>query len=590
MGQFFKFVFASCLGVFLALLLAGIIGTSVLAGLASSFDEPVETIKPNSILHLKFNKPIPERTNNLPLDPFSLKDTRILGLSEIIEALEQAKTDDNIKGILIETDGIMGGMATADAIRTAIEEVQQSGKFVYAYANAYSQGAYYVASAADKVYLNPLGLVDFRGFAAQIPFLKDMLDKLGIKMQIFYAGKFKSATEPFRRTEMSEENKLQVREYLDDTFQEFLSDISRSRDIPVPQLKRIADGYLAFMPQNALDLKVVDELAHRDKVIEDIRAKLGLKSSEKYPLVSLETYRRANPGASNLKAKDKIAVVYAEGNIVDGKGEPGSIGGEKYADIISKIRKDDKVRAIVLRVNSGGGSAMASENILRELELAQQQGIKLVVSMGDLAASGGYYIACKADSIFAEPNTLTGSIGVFSMIPDASGLLNDKIGIRFDTVKTGPFAHGISPFLAMSEDEGRIMQGFVNHMYDTFLGHVASGRNMSKEAVNEIAQGRVWTGNKAIQIGLADRLGGLEEALESAASLADLTDYRVTEYPRIKEPIEQLLDEFMGMGDAQFNRSMQQQLGDMYPYVKFMREMQTGNGVQARLPFIIPFK
>jgi protease IV len=590
MGQFFKFVFASCLGVFLALLLAGIIGTSLLAGLASSFNEPVETIKPNSILHLKFNKPIPERTNNLPLDPFSLKDTRILGLSEIIEALEQAKTDDNIKGILIETDGIMGGMATADAIRTAIEEVQQSGKFVYAYANAYSQGAYYVASAADKIYLNPLGLVDFRGFAAQIPFLKDMLDKLGIKMQIFYAGKFKSATEPFRRTEMSEENKLQVREYLDDTFQEFLSDISRSRDIPVPQLKRIADGYLAFMPQNALDLKVVDELAHRDKVIEDIRAKLGLKSSEKFPLVSLETYRRANPGASNLKAKDKIAVVYAEGNIVDGKGEPGSIGGEKYADIISKIRKDDKVRAIVLRVNSGGGSAMASENILRELELAQQQGIKLVVSMGDLAASGGYYIACKADSIFAEPNTLTGSIGVFSMIPDASGLLNDKIGIRFDTVKTGPFAHGISPFLAMSEDEGRIMQGFVNHMYDTFLGHVASGRNMSKEAVNEIAQGRVWTGNKAIQIGLADRLGGLEEALESAAILADLTDYRITEYPRIKEPIEQLLDEIMGMGNAQFNRSLQQQLGDMYPYVKFIREMQTGNGVQARLPFIIPFK
>lgn len=590
MGQFFKFVFASCLGVFLALLLAGIIGTSVLAGLASSFDDPVESIKPNSILHLKFNKPIPERTNNLPLDPFSLKDTRILGLSEIIDALEQAKTDDNIKGILIETDGIMGGMATADAVRTAIEEVQQSGKFVYAYANAYSQGAYYVASAADKVYLNPLGLVDFRGFAAQIPFLKDMLDKLGIKMQIFYAGKFKSATEPFRRTEMSEENKLQVREYLDDTFREFLSDISRSRDIPVSQLKRIADGYLAFMPQNALDLNMVDELAHRDKVIEDIRSKLGLKASEKYPLVSLETYRRANPGSSNLKAKDKIAVVYAEGNIVDGKGEPGTIGGEKYADIISKIRKDDKVRAIVLRVNSGGGSAMASENILRELELAQQQGIKLVVSMGDLAASGGYYIACKADSIFAEPNTLTGSIGVFSMIPNASGLLNDKIGIRFDTVKTGPFAHGISPFLEMSEEEGRIMQGFVNHMYDTFLGHVASGRNMSKEAVNEIAQGRVWTGNKAIQIGLADRLGGLEEALKSAAVLAELSDYRVTEYPRIKEPVEQLLDEIMGMGDAQLERTMRIQLGDMYPYYKFVREMQTGNGVQARLPFIIPFK
>jgi len=275
---------------------------------------------------------------------------------------------------------------------------------------------------------------------------------------------------------------------------------------------------------------------------------------------------------------------------VDGKGEPGSIGGEKYADIIANIRKDDKVKAIVLRINSGGGSAMASENILRELELAQQQGIKLVVSMGDLAASGGYYIACKADSIFAEPNTLTGSIGVFSMIPNASGLLNDKIGIRFDTVKTGPFAHGISPFLKMSEDESRIMQGFVNHMYDTFLGHVASGRNMSKEAVNEIAQGRVWTGNKAIQIGLADRLGGLDEALQAAATLADVKEYRLTEYPRIKEPVEQLLDELMNMGDAQLQRTMRQQLGDMYPYFKFMRELQTGNGVQARLPFIIPFK
>ncbi len=590
MGQFFKFVFASCLGVFLSLLLVGIITTSIIAGLASSFDDSVETVKPNSILHLKFNKPIPERTNNLPLDPFSIKDTRILGLTEIIAALEKAKTDDNIKGVLIETDGIMGGMATADAIRTAIEELKQSGKFVYAYANAYTQGAYYVASAADKVYLNPLGLVDFRGFAAQIPFLKDMLDKLGVEMQIFYAGKFKSATEPFRRREMSEENRLQVREYLDDTFAEFLSDISRGRNIPVDQLHRIADGYLAFMPQNALDLRIVDELSHRDKVIEDIRAKLGLKKSEKYPLVSLESYRRSKPGSSNLKATDKIAVVYAEGNIVDGKGEPGSIGGEKYADIIANIRKDDKVKAIVLRINSGGGSAMASENILRELELAQQQGIKLVVSMGDLAASGGYYIACKADSIFAEPNTLTGSIGVFSMIPNASGLLNDKIGIRFDTVKTGPFAHGISPFLKMSEDESRIMQGFVNHMYDTFLGHVASGRNMSKEAVNEIAQGRVWTGNKAIQIGLADRLGGLDEALQAAATLADVKEYRLTEYPRIKEPVEQLLDELMNMGDAQLQRTMRQQLGDMYPYFKFMRELQTGNGVQARLPFIIPFK
>lgn len=590
MGQFFKFVFASCLGVVLASVVMGIISIVIFAGMASSMEQKGGKIAPNSVLHLKFDKPIPEKTNNLPLDPFNFKDQKILGLHELLAALKRAKDDDNIKGILIETDGLQGGLATADMIRDAIADFKSEGKFVYSYGNAYSQGAYYLASAADKVYINPVGLLDFRGFAAQVPFFKNMLDNVGIKMQIYYAGKFKSATEPFRRNNMSEENKLQVREYLEDVYGEFLADISEGRGIPAPELRRIADGYLAFMPKKALEYKLVDELAHRDKVLSDIRGKLGMKETDKIPTVSLEEYNLSNPAKSDFKAKNKIAVVYAEGNIVDGKGEPGNIGGEKYADIIAKIRKDKAVKAIVLRVNSGGGSAMASENILRELELAQEQGIKVVVSMGDYAASGGYYIACKADSIFAEPNTLTGSIGVFSMIPSARQLLNDKIGITFDTVKTGAFAHGISPFYDMSEAEGKVLQGFVDELYETFLGHVAAGRNLSRDAVNEIAQGRVWTGQKALKIGLVDRIANLDEAITAAAGLAELKDYRISEYPRIKEPLQQLLDDLTGATETRSNRLMQAQLGDMYPYYRYAKELQASKGMQARLPFFIPFR
>ncbi|HRK83250.1 MAG TPA: signal peptide peptidase SppA [Saprospiraceae bacterium] len=590
MGQFFKFVFASCLGVILATIVTGIISFGILGAVAGSMESKGKKIEPNSVLHLKFDQPIPEKTNNLPLDPFSLQEQKILGTHEILDALQRARKDDHIKGVFLETDGLQGGLATADLIRDALAEFQKEGKFVYAHSNAYTQGSYYLASAADKIYLSPVGLLDFRGFAAQVPFFKDMLDKAGVHMQVYYAGKFKSATEPFRRNNMSEENKLQVREYLNDAFEEFLSDISEGRNIPVSELRRIADGYLAFMPEQALQLKMVDELAHREAALEGIRKKLGLGKKEKIKTISIEDYNLSNPAKSNLKASNKIAVVYAEGNIVDGKGEPGSIGGAKYVDIISKIRKDDKVKAIVLRINSGGGSAMASEDILRELELAQEQGIKVVVSMGDYAASGGYYIACKADSIFAEPNTLTGSIGVFSMIPSAQKLLNDKIGITFDTVKTGPFAHGISPFYDMSEQEGKIMQAFVDNLYTTFIGHVSKGRNLSPEAVNEIAQGRVWTGKKALGIGLVDRLADLDEAILSAAALADLKDYRITEYPRIKEPIQQFIDELTGTTETRTQRALRSQLGSMYPHYRFVKELQDSKGAQARLPFIIPFR
>lgn len=590
MSQFIKFFFASCLGVIVGSLVLGLLSVLIIAGIASSMEEEQVPVKANTVLHLKFNKPIPEKTNNLPLDPFRLKDQKVLGVHEILDALERAKADDNVKGILLETDGLMSGLATADLIRDALAAFKKEGKFIYAYANNYSQGGYYLASAADKVYLNPVGQLDFRGFAAEIPFFKDMLDKVGVKMQIYYAGKFKSATEPFRRNNISEENRLQIREYLDVIYAEFLADISEGRSIPIPELRRIADGYLAFMPQKALELKMVDVLGYHDEMMNDVRKKLGMKEGEKIPTMSIEAYNQGNPAKSNFSARQKIAVVYAEGNIIDGKGEPGTIGGEKYVDILSQIRKDEKVKAIVLRVNSGGGSSMASDNILREIELAKKDGIKVVVSMGDYAASGGYYIACKADSIFAEPNTLTGSIGVFSMIPSAQVLLNNKIGISFDTVKTGDLAAGISPFRDLSDSEGKIMQAMVDQIYDTFLGHVAEGRGLSKDAVNEIAQGRVWTGAKAREIGLVDRVGDLDDAIASAATLAGVKDYRITEYPKIKDPFQQLLEDLTEDSSLASDRWIKRQLGDIYPHYQYIRELQQSKGLQARLPFIIPFR
>lgn len=591
MGQFFKFVFASCLGVILASIALGFLSFVMLAAIAGSVGSKTVSVQPNTVLHLKFDKPIPEKTNNLPMDPFNFKEQKILGLHDILAALERAQTDDNIKGVLLEADGLQGGLATANALRDALAEFKSKGKFVYAYANTYTQGAYYLASAADKIYLNPVGLLDFHGFAAQVPFFKDLLDKAGIKAQVYYAGKFKSATEPFRRNNMSEENKLQVREYLEDAFGEFLNDIAEARGISEVELRRIADNMAATLPEDALRLKMVDELTYRDKVLDDIRQKTGLDKKDKIPTLTIEEYAEAKPAKTNLKAKHKIAVVYAEGNIVDGKGENGSIGDVKYVDILSKIRKDKQVRAIVLRINSGGGSAIASENILRGVELAKAEGIKVVVSMGDYAASGGYYIACKADSIFAEPNTLTGSIGVFSMIPSVQQLLNKQIGIQFDTVKTGQFAHGISPVYDLTEAEGKIMQSFVDKMYETFLGHVAAGRNMSRDAVNEIAQGRVWTGQKAVRIGLADRIGYLDDAIAAAAKLAEVSEYRISEYPRVKDPIQQLLEELSGQTtETRAQRLLKTQLGSLYPHYRFLYELQQSKGVQARLPFMLEFR
>jgi len=589
MKQFFKFIFASCLGVILASGVVFLIGALVVSSLAGKENKP-KSIHPNTLLKISFNQPIPELTNNLEMNPFDLKNQQILGLNDIVKTIEYAKTDNKIKGILLDLQSLGTGVATASVLRDALLDFKESGKFIVANSKYYTQGSYYIASVADKVYLNPFGSVDFHGIAAMVPFFKKMMDKIGVKMQVFYAGDFKSATEPFRRYDMSEKNKLQLREYLEPVYTKYLSDIGESRNKTVAELRAIADGLKVGNADDAVALGLVDAAAFKDELIADLKERMGLDEKDKLQTVSLSDYSRNARKKKDYSIKDKIAVVFAEGSIVVGKGEPGSIGDDKYTKILRKLRKDDKVKAIVLRVNSGGGSALSSENILREVTLAKEAGKKVVVSMGDYAASGGYYISCGADKIVAEPNTLTGSIGVFMMVVNASQLLNDKLGISFDTVKTTRYSTGLNSFFELSEGEQKMLQASTLDIYEKFLKRVADGRHMTRDDVHKIAQGRIWTGIRAKEIGLVDELGGLDDAIKIAADLSGLEKYRPTYFPKMKEPLQQFIEELTGKDEGISARVLQKELGQYYPYYSFVKEVTEMKGVQARLPVLIEFR
>ncbi len=586
MGQFFKFVFASCLGVILASIAVTLIGSLVIGRMVAKENASVD-IKPNSVLELKFNEPIPERTNNLPQDFSDFKTEKTLGLHDIVDAIEAAKEDDNIKGIFLNINGASGGQSTKSVIRDALIDFKESGKFIISYAKYYTQGDYYLASVADKVYLNPVGEFDFRGFGAQITFFKNMLDKLGVNMQVFYAGKFKGASEPYRRTNLSEANRLQIREYINSLYAVYLQNISESRGVSVAELEAIADEMKIREPEDALANKLVDVLGYYDEAISEMKVRVGLEDDDKLKKVSLGKYAKGVTSSGKLSIKDKIAIVYAEGGIGLGEGDPGSIGDEKYMKILRKIRNDDKIKAVVLRVNSGGGSALASDNIWREMSLIKETGKPVVVSMGDVAASGGYYISCGADKIYAEESTITGSIGVVGAIPSTQKLMNEELGITFDTVKTGPFANGMSLVYDMSEEEKAITTEGIKNIYEIFLKRVAEGRGMTRDAVNEIAQGRVWVGPKAKEIGLVDEIGGLDDAIETAKELAGLEKYRTKEYPIIKEPIEQLIEDLMGEKDTRAIQAsiVKKEFKEFYPYYDKIKKLQDFKGIQMRMPF-----
>jgi len=589
MKQFFQYFFASILGTIVALLVLG--GALVLMGIASiaNISKSADSVSSKSILQLDLDKYIPEQTNNISFSTFDFSEQNVVGIHDLVDLIKKAKTDSNIEGIYISATQTDAGMVKLNELRDALTDFKSSGKFIIAYAKYYTQGAYYIASVADQVYLNPLGLVDFRGFSSSVAFYKNMLDKIGVSIDVFYAGDFKGATEPYRLTELSPQNRLQLQEYLNSLYSLYLKDVGENRGISTDSLRAIADRYDGGRASTALQSKLVDSLLYEDQVEAIIKAKMNLEDKDKLKLLSVEKYYAANTESTDYKIKEVIAVVYAEGTIMDGEEENGIITDVPYVKLAKKLKDDEKVKAVVLRVNSPGGSAMASENIWRAFKEVKAAGKPVVISMGDYAASGGYYLAAAGDKIFADDNTLTGSIGVFRIMPNLKELMNDKIGITYDTVKTGKFSAFLNPYFDMSPEERKWLQNSTEELYQTFLSRVAEARNMPIEKVHEIAQGRIWTAERAKAIGLVDEIGDLDAAIAAAAQLANLSTYRTKDYPSVKEPLQQLLDQIFNIEEAQ-SKAIRAELGDFYTHYEMWKSLTDMKNAQARLPFTLEIR
>lgn len=589
MKQFFKFMLASMTGFFLGAILLFFLMVAIISGLMMSVqgDKKV-AVSDNSVLEINFEDPIKERTSNNPfedLDFSNLKTDRSPGLDQILKSIAKAKADDRIKGLFLDLTMIQAGMATIEEIRHALLDFKKSQKFIYAYSESYSQGAYYLASLADKIYIYPQGDLDFKGIRVNLMFFKGTLEKLELKPEIIRHGKFKSAVEPFMYDKMSPENREQISTFINGIWNNVLDGISTSRNISKSALQQIADSLSARKPEDALRLNLVDKIAFYDEVLSDLKKKTGLEEKENVKLVSLKKYTNAFVKAEDFSAK-KIAVIYANGDIVSGDGQDDQVGSKRIAASIRKARLDSTIKAIVLRVNSPGGSALASDVIWRETVLAQRAK-PLIVSMGDYAASGGYYISCAADTIVARPNTITGSIGVFGLMFNAREMFKNKLGITFDGDKTGKYADLGDMSRPMSAEERAIIQEEVEKIYDTFITHVSEGRNISKAAVDSIGQGRVWTGTDAKRLGLVDVLGGLNDAIEIAAKKANLTTYRTIALPEQKEFFEQIMEDLNTEVSTSFTK---QQLGESYIYYQKLNELVNEKGILAKLPISIEIK
>jgi protease-4 len=589
MKEFFKFVFASMIGFILSFFVVFLVLITIVVAIVSSAgsDEKVSPAS-NSILHVRLDYPIKERTDKNPFAELGLmgfESKQTLGLNEILENLEEAKKDDHIKGIFLDVSSLAAGFATIEEVRNALIDFKKSGKFILAYSEVYTQGAYYLASVADKVYMNPEGMIDFRGLSTEMMFFKGSLEKLEIEAQIIKVGTYKSAVEPFILDKMSEPNRQQVNSFLGSMYDHFLTEISRSRKISKKTLFSLADSSKIRNPNDALVYKMIDGLKYKDEVIDELKSKSGIEKNKELKSVSIEEYAPA-PEENSSGSSNRIAIVYANGEIISGEGNDESIGSDRISRAIRKARLDNKVKAIVLRVNSPGGSALASDVIWREMVLSKK--VKpVIVSMGDVAASGGYYIACAADSIFAQPNTITGSIGVFGIIPNMQKFFKNKLGITFDGVKTGRYADIGSINRPLTDAERMIIQQEINKVYSTFTQKVADGRKKSQSYVDSIGQGRVWSGTEALQNGLVDRLGNIDDAIASAAKKAKLKDFKIVSYPDQVDPIKSFFD---NSGDKIKTYFMKRELGDQFIYYEQMQHAINLSGVQARIPYNIQVK
>ncbi|MEP7269036.1 MAG: signal peptide peptidase SppA [Saprospiraceae bacterium] len=572
--NFFKIFLGSCLGVLAGLLLLIIIGVMIVAGIASSAQDGKKALDKTSFLEIRSDRIYPEKTDNVETRGFSLKNDNVIGLHDMVAAINHAAEDPKIKGIVFRSMYSMLNPASASTLHHTLLEFKKSGKPVYAYADVFSEGSYYIASAADKIMLNPNGSIEIKGYGAMIPYFKEMLDKIGVKFDIYYAGQYKSATEPFRMDHMSDQNRMQTREYLNDLYTSHIDDIAQARKITSDELRKISNEYLIRNSADAIKYKLADTLGYLEDLYRLLSTDLGTPLKDKPTVVTINRYF-STPGIKPFvsSSNDKLGIVYAEGEIVDGEGNYGQIGSAKYSRILRKLRFDDKVKAVVLRVNSPGGSSLASDNILHEIDLLKSAGKPVVVSMGDYAASGGYYIACHADSIFAQPNTITGSIGVFLMVPNVSDLLDKKVGINIDTVNIGKFSTSFSPLLPWSSEEGIIAQMQTDRTYDRFLTVVSDGRNKTKDQIHQIAQGRVWSGLRARSNGLVDNLGNLEDAIACAVRLGKLDKYKTIEYPTVKEPIQKMIETFTNMEDNGEEVMLKKVFKSWYPTVSYLKNI-----------------
>jgi len=583
MRNFLKNVLSTIVGVVLSVIVVILLFIGIISITISSFDNEKESkIYPNSILKIDLTSPIVERSSDNPFENLSFTNMdpqKELEFKSILDNIEKAKMDDRIKGIYLNSPFVNAGLSQTEEIRNKLLDFKKSEKFIISYTENYSQDGYYLSSVADEIYLNPEGMFELKGLSAQIMFYKGLLEKLDIQAQVIRHGKFKSAIEPFILDKMSEANREQVSLLLTTISDNILDSIASQRGLTLSKVEELADNLELNTAANCLENNFVDALIYQDELENKLKIKLG--EEVKLRLISLSKYNNVKVEKQGKISRDKIAIIYAVGEINSGKGDLKSIGSETIAKTIKKAREDKRVKAIVLRINSPGGSALASDVIWRETTLAQAEK-PLVISMGDVAASGGYYIACAADTIVANPTTITGSIGVFGLIPNLQQFYKNKLGITLDTVNTHKYADmGINR--ALSSFERAKIKKVIENIYSTFISHVAEGRDMSIAAVDDIGQGRVWTGYDAKRLGLIDVLGGLETAINIAADLAKLSDYQLVSLPKKEDPLETFIKEMTG----EESKYIANYLSVDRKFVKSIENLIKGEKIQARMPFIL---
>ncbi|MCP9768683.1 signal peptide peptidase SppA [Lacihabitans sp. LS3-19] len=587
MVQFLKYVLATIIGIFLFTLISFFLMIGI-GAMLSGGDDKTE-VKSNSVLQLNLNTQFTE--NGVKEDPFSNifgnNETKT-SISELKSAIANAKLDPNIKGISMKLEYPSAGFAELEEIRNDLLDFKKSGKFIYSYAEIMTEKAVYLSSAATKSFINPAGGIEFNGLDAEVTFMKGLFDKIGVKPVIFRVGEFKSAIEPYIRTNMSPENKMQVSEYINSISNHIYGKMAESKGMTKAEIDEILNKALIQKPEDAVKYKILTDIGYEDEYDAALRKALGLKDDAKITSVSLSSYGKAKKLVKEGSRDNRIAVIVAEGEINSGKGQSETIGSETFVKELIKARKDKKIKAIVLRINSPGGSAMASDIMWREIELTKK--VKPVIaSMGNVAASGGYYMAMGCDSIVAQPTTITGSIGIFGMLINTQELMNNKLGITFDGVKTHEFADSPSITREMSDAEKMMIQNSVNLGYEKFTSKAAAGRRMKIEDLKAVAGGRVWTGEQAIKIGLVDKLGGIDEAIKVAANKAKLKagDYQVKYYPFPKTEFEQIMEKFNKSGE---DAKLKEYLGILAPFAKEVKSLQKMEKLQAKMPYDLEIK